>query len=218
MTYATDTAKMLSREISRLDDPDDGVEKIQAVLDEVRGLALKEAAAWHQRRQQLHLAAPKHASAVALEERRVRAHEAETAANYFIKLPDAEAAKNLPCEVGSDAQTAAFRILYERSPGETNAFFLERAAALIDEALLAAAARAAALVPVLEANLPTGWRLEKIEIFGDKATKYKATLVKLGGLFANGFGATTRAAMVDVINNIPLAEALNDAASDGPEK
>lgn len=200
MTYASDLARDLATELIEAEalkasNPTTLAVRLQATLDEARGQALREAASWHKRRQQLHQAVPAHASEVAKDERRARAAEAEQAATYFKRLPEAEAARDLQSEVGSDAATAAFRILYERPLRETNASFLDRATLIVEEVIGAAEAQATNAVPILEGGLPESWRLEKIELYGDKAERYRATLFRVGGAFVRGLGPTTRLAV-----------------------
>lgn len=156
--------------------------------------ALLDIAAWHQARARLMGRRPGFNSPAAKEAEEARKEEHELAARYLLQLPELEERKSEIAELGCDAATVAFQVLYERPLGETNAEFLIRAEELIQAAIDAGKAQAIQAEPGLDAGLPPAWRLEKLELYKSGDERFKATFWRQGGKTVIGLGKTPREA------------------------
>lgn len=204
--YLSDDAKALVEELKLASSAESYLQAAQAALDLARAKTLQEVVGWHLSRAKLLQHRPGFTSPTAKEEDRARASENEFAASYLQKLPDLEAQLSQPALLASDAETTAFQLLYERQLGETNAQFLARAQELAQRAIDANVSRALEKMPEIDEGMPLGWRLERLELYGDKLTKYRAFLWKVGGDQAEGLGPTPRKATQAAIAYVKLAE------------
>lgn len=171
--------------------------------------AFLEIASWHQKRAEMLIKGrPGVSTAMAINTEQARADENQFAASYLLRLPDVGATLNDLSMVGHDSSTIASQLLYERPLGETNAQFLERAELLVSHAIDVAQTTALQRRPSVDAGLPSGWRLERIELHGVKEERFKATLWRQGGKEVSGYGGTPDKAVESATRLISPADGL----------